>query len=411
MLTIAWRNIWRNGRRTALCITAVGIAVFFIIFMQSWIVGVMRGVEQIVRTYETGHVSAVSAKYEADREYLPVQFPLADGKSAEEMIKEIKKIPGVKEALPRITVYGSLFDSNVKHALMWGIDIERETAINDFNLTKKTDGISQGRYPRPGENECAIGYKMAEKAGLTIGDTVTVKMVSSQFSDKYWSPVITGIFEFDYQKFDEDTIIVPIDRLQKILGLDDATQQLVVYADNTKDSDSIRKEMTKILGKDTVVRIWSDNYWVAMFRSMSGMYTIIFAVFQIVASFLIINTMLMIIHERIKEIGMMGALGMSRSEIVSVFFLEALLLSILGAAAGSIIGGAGSYIGSLFPIDMQMMTGGGMKDFPISGTLYLAFSADIIAMGFLFGVIISGLCTLIPSMKSAFIEPVEALRR
>ena len=107
----------------------------------------------------------------------------------------------------------------------------------------------------------------------------------------------------------------------------------------------------------------------------------------------------------------MGALGMRRREIVTVFFFEAVLLSVLGAAAGSLVGGIGSLAGSFFPIDMTVMTGGGMKDFPISGTLYLDFSFSNIFEGFFFGVIVSGLCTLIPSMKSAYIEPVEALRR
>jgi putative ABC transport system permease protein len=159
------------------------------------------------------------------------------------------------------------------------------------------------------------------------------------------------------------------------------------------------------------VREWTDNYWVAMLRSMNWMYVVIFGIFQIVASFLIVNTMLMVIHERIKEIGMMGALGMTRREIVRVFFLEAVFLSVLGAAAGALVGAIGTWVGSLYPIDFATFTGGGMKDFPVSGTLTLGFSWLSIAQGFLFGVLVSSACTLIPSMKSAFVEPVEALRR
>jgi len=411
LLTIAWRNIWRNRRRTSLCIVAVGIAVFFIIFMQSWIEGMMIGIEDVVRTYETGDVSAVSARYEADREYYPVQFPLAEGRDAGEIIDEIEKLPGVRAALSRTTVYASLFDSTVKHAIVWGIDIEKETRLNNFNLTERSDGIIEGRYPHKDANECAIGFSMAKKAGFKVGDSIALKMVSAQFSDKYWNPVVTGIFEFDYQKYDEDSIIVPAERLQRILGLGGAAQQIVVFADDHRDAGRIRNQMAEMLGKDTVVREWSENYWVAMMRSMSGMYLIIFLVFQVVASFLIINTMLMVIHERIKEIGMMGALGMTRFEIVTVFFLEAFLLATLGAAAGAIVGAASAWAGSQFPIDMTVMTGGGMKDFPISGTLYLSFSIPLILKGFLFGVAVSALCTLVPSMKSAFIEPVEALRR
>jgi putative ABC transport system permease protein len=130
-----------------------------------------------------------------------------------------------------------------------------------------------------------------------------------------------------------------------------------------------------------------------------------------VASFLIINTVLMVIHERIKEIGMMGALGMTRREIVSVFFFEAIFLSVFGALAGCLVGGIVTAIGSRFPIDMKLFTGGGMKEMPVSGTIFLVFSPMVIAGGFIFGVSVSACCTLLPSLKSAFIEPVEALRR
>lgn len=410
-IIIAWRNIWRNKRRTALCIFAVSIAVFFNIFMNSWIDGMNKSIEDVVRTFETGHVTAESVLFEREKEYFPVQYPLLDGADSGALEAKAETIPGVKVVVSRITAYASLFDSTIKHALVWGIDVKRELAVNDFNLTDHSDGIVTGRYPEPGKNECIIGTSFAKKSGLGIGDSITMKLVSAQFSDKYWSPVITGIYEFDYSKFDRETIIVPIDRLQKILSLGTGTQQLLVYADDERDTGRIRAELSAMLGGDTIVREWTDNYWVAMLRSMNWMYIVIFAVFQIVASFLIVNTMLMVIHERIKEIGMMGALGMSRREIVLVFFLESVLLSVLGAAAGAFIGALGTWIGSLYPIDFASFTGGGMKDLPVSGTLMLGFSWLSVFQGFLFGVMVSAACTLIPSMKSAFVEPVEALRR
>lgn len=411
LIRIAWRNIWRNKRRTSLCVIACSIAVFFNIFMHSWIDGMIQGIERVVQTYETGHILAVSQGYHQNREYLPVQFPLGDGRPGTELLREVESIDGVQTVLPRISTYASLFDNVKKHAVLWGIDIDRERQAHALNLTTKSDGLIKGRFPMPGENACAVGYAFSRKSGLTIGQHVPLKTVSEQFSDKYWSPEIVGIFRFDYRRFDEDAILVSIDRLQRILGLTQSIQQLVIYTDSPDSLVSIEQNIKRKLGELTIVTSWTDNYWVAMFRSMSGMFLIVFAVFQIVASFLIINTMVMIIHERIKEIGMMGALGMNRTEIVMVFFLEALMLSVLGSLVGMIIGGQSSWIASLYPLDMNTFTGGGMKDLPMAGTLYLAFSWITCIKGFLFGIGVSALCTLFPSMKSAFIEPVEALRR
>lgn len=411
LAVIAYRNIWRNGRRTALCVVAVAIAVFFNIFMQSWIDGMMEGIEEVVRTFETGHVNVVTTRFEADKEYVPVQYPIADGADAAALIEKIEAIPGVAAALPRISAYATLFDSTVKHALLWGIDIERERTVNHLNLTDRDDGLLQGRWPAAGANECAIGSETARKTGLRIGDRLPLKTVSAQFSDKYWSPTIVGVFEFDFAKYDDGAVVVPIDRLQRILVLGAGTQQLFVYADDAEASPRIKAEVARLVGDGHVVREWTDNYWVAVMRQSSFVYVIVFGVFQIVASFLIINTVLMVIHERIKEIGMMGALGMTRREIVQVFFFEAVFLSIFGSLAGCLVAGVSTFALSYFPIDMELFTGGGMKDMPVSGTIFLSFSPPAIFSGFLFGVLVSSACTLFPSLKSAFIEPVEALRR
>jgi putative ABC transport system permease protein len=278
-------------------------------------------------------------------------------------------------------------------------------------MTTRGNGLLEGRYPAPGSNECAIGMRMAEKAGLKIGDHIPLKTVSAQFSDKMWSPTITGIFEFDYMKFDDDAILVDFSRLQRLLVLGDATQQVFVFAEKETQSKAIASELQIILGADDVVRDWRDNYFVAMMQQSMAIFYLIEVVFLIVASFLIVNTVVMIIHERIKEIGMMGSLGMTRGEIVRVFFFESVFLSILGSLAGVILGGIVTFVGSLFPLDFNAMMGGGFKEYPVSGTLFLEFGPGILARGFFFGVIIASICTLFPSLKSAFVAPVEALRR
>jgi putative ABC transport system permease protein len=411
LLTIAYRNIWRNIRRTALCITAVGLAVFFTIFMQAMIDGMIQSINEVVQVFETGHFSIVSVQYDAEQEYYPVQYPVESGKSAAELEEAIKALPGVKAVFPRISAYATLQDSTVKHALLWGIEMEKEEQINYFNLSDRTNGLVEGRYPEPGSNGCAIGTEFAKKTGLRIGDRIPLKTVSAQFSDKIWNPEIIGIFEFDYRKYDEGVIIVSFDRLQRLLVLGDQTQQLIVYGDKENQNKVIAASLKGLTGDKNMVRDWRDNYFVAMMQQNMSLYVIIYLVFLIVASFLIVNTVVMIIHERIKEIGMMGSLGMTRPEIVTVFFFEAIFLSIAGSLAGVVVGGIVTLIGSFFPFDFTAMTGGSMKDFPMSGTIFLEFSPVILLQGFLFGVVITSICTLLPSLKSAFVEPVEALRR
>ncbi|MDR2729626.1 MAG: ABC transporter permease [Treponema sp.] len=411
LIKIAYRNIWRNKRRTIFCFSAVGIAVFFIVVYSSMIDGMTAAINETVQVYELGHINVVSALYEAENEYMPVQYPVADGKSWKELAASIKKIPGVAAVFPRISSLATLQESTIKHAVLWGIDIAGETVVNNFNLTDRSNGLMEGRYPSPGTNECAIGKVFAQKSGLGIGERIPLKTVSAQFSDKIWSPVITGIFNFDYIKFDEQYIIVDIERLQRLLVLEEGTQSLVIYADNESMSASIAARVQSVMGQDSVITEWNDNYWVAIMKTASAIYTAIFLIFLIVASFLIINTVVMIIHERIKEIGMMGSLGMTRLEIVTVFFFESLFLAAFGALIGVFIGGLLTFIGQNFPLRMGDLYGNTFSDMPMSNAIFFQFGIGRMVMAWLMGVGVASLFTLIPSLKSAFVQPVEALRR
>ncbi|MCL2183903.1 MAG: FtsX-like permease family protein [Chitinispirillia bacterium] len=411
LVTIAYRNIWRNLRRTMFCFAAVGIAVFFIIVYWSMIGGVQKGIRDLVQIFDLGHVRVVSEQYDADSEFMPVQYPVADGKNWKEMAEETKNIPGVRAVFPRIATRATLQESTIKHAVLWGLNVEDEIKENTFNMTDRNSGLVEGRYPARGTNECAVGRVFAENSGLKIGDRIPLKTVSAQFSDKMWSPEITGIFNFDYLKIDERFIIVDFERLQKLLVMGEGTQQLIVYADEEKLSKPIADELQKAFGEGSVVSEWRDNYWAAVMESITPIYTTVFMVFLIVASLLIINTVVMIIHERIKEIGMMGCLGMTRREIVTVFFFESLFLAAFGALIGVTIGGTLVGIGSNYPIRLGDLVGSTFSEMPLANAIFFNFNPMKLVYAWLLGVAVASIFTLIPSLKSAFVEPVEALRR
>ena len=308
-IKVAFRNIFRNGRRTAFCVVAVGVAVFFIAFYSGFIDGMLNSMNESVQIFEIGHVQAVSAQYDAESEMMPVQYPVAEGKSLAGVTEQIKAIPGVKAVFPRIKAYATLQEASLKHATLWGVRMTEETKVNYFNLTDRGDGLLEGRYPAPGSNECAVGLRFQEKTGVKIGDRIPLKTVSAQFSDKLWSPTVTGIYRFDFYAADHDYIIVDFDRLQRLLVLDDESQQIIVYGENPEMSTRIAGEMKGILGGDDKITRWQDQLWIAMMAGYEPLFTVIFLVFLVVACLLIVNTITMIIHERIKEIGMMGSLA------------------------------------------------------------------------------------------------------
>jgi len=119
----------------------------------------------------------------------------------------------------------------------------------------------------------------------------------------------------------------------------------------------------------------------------------------------------MIIHERIKEIGMMGCLGMTRAEIVKVFFFESIFMAAFGALAGVVLGGSIVAVMAGSPVKLMEYFGNTFADMPMSNAIFFEFNPLILFKAWLMGVVIASIFTLIPSLKSAFVEPVEALRR
>ena len=565
LLRIAYRNIYRNKRRSILCVVAVSLAVFIIISMMSYIEGMINSLKKTVQTFEVGHINLYSQEYENKKAFLPLQYPLEYETDNGNILENIKNINNVKAVLPRAATGATLTNSILKHGVLWGIDLEQELEHNYFNLTRKSDGIILGRYPEENSKECAIGLRMAKKMEilpnsiekhefnwilaninseeqkqmknlftfnenteqfdrivhiekkdvpdgknflenlqLTIQKSkiqneikinknlndknylsalkiflqfspktiprelgtssnilntilnnifyeetfhnnytydentksykvneliaasdeqdllsifeklsqlkVALKIVSSKYSDKYYNPRIVGIFNMDYVIYDETYIVIPYSRMQKLANLNQRTQTLVVLVDNLQKLEQTKNEIIKFANNsDIIVKDWEEHSFYAMFMQFRFIYNLIYGIFIILAAFLIINTIIMVIHERMKEIGMMGALGLTRKEIVTVFFLEALVLSLLGALFGTLSGGILTLILSNIPISMEAMTGG--VDFQMTNTIFIAFSSKILIFGFLYGLILCSVCTIIPSLKAAFIDPVEALRR
>lgn len=557
LLKIAYRNLFRNIRRSILCLSAISLAVLLIIFTMCYIEGMLDSGIKIAQTFDFGHIKITTKEFKDKEYFYPLQYPIND---MDVIIDKIKKIDGIKAVNPRIVTFATFTNSNVKHGMVAGVNFESINNMKNekikfayYNYTKKSNGLLTGRFPDGDKNECVIGYRLAkkmeiiptvleynefdwisdnieneddknllkdiyhldnqlmiyklnlfknddinltkisrkelknllniektsylklleifinlkiknipEKIGkssdivdyifiknyqeelfldmytlegnnyiiknniddaekeefldiLNSGATLRIpfKIISSQYSDKYYQPKLVGIFEYDYADVDQNYILIPFNKLQSLGSLNDKTQSIFVFVNNNNNYNNLKKNKNEIINAlndpDIIIKDWNESPLIAVFRQFDLTYNIIYSVFIIVASFLIINTIIMVIHERSKEIGMMGTLGMNRIEIVLVFFLEALLLSIFGALIGTILGGIISGIWSFIPINFEAITGG--VDFPVTNTIFIKFSFLILIKGFLFGTIVSSICTIFPSLKSAFIEPVEALRR
>lgn len=407
ILQVAYRNIFRSKRRSFFSIFAVVLCLMFIVGMNSIFDGEFEKQASFMQRLFLGNIELVSSEFSEKKEDLSIKYPL-DFKNASvfETIKTIEANPGVEKAFSRISTGVKLDNIHKKTAALWGIDIEKELDYHNFNVADKADGLVAGRFPSA-KKEIIVGQLLLNKLKLEIGADILFQFGSFTGLGKYYKPKIVGTFNFGDDSFDSNYIIIPYNILHKLTGFsENQTQKIHVY---TKDNslDTVIKDLNGFTdGID--VKSWLDNPFVFGFESFKiWRFNMSFS-FVVIAGFLLILTILMVINERMKEIGIIASMGMSRREIVSMFFFEGVIISYMGGAIGTILMFIWLFIFRDNPLTFTSLNP--ETGLEVINTLNFKFSIKGLLSGFFFVTSFSSLLSIIPSLKAATIRPIEAIR-
>lgn len=414
---MALRNISRNRRRTVLSATAIGLAVMLVCFMNSYVTGLMNNVQENILAFESGHIKVINKEYVKEEKLMPLDLNIFGyEKDYTEVMDLIKKVNGVKYVLPR-TKFGAILniDGKMKNMIGWALDPELEAPVNPL-----TDKIIKGRMFRdfaPGQSEMVMGKALAAELKLDAGDRITLMTKTAEEGLGHMTFTITGIAAYNIGELDKMFFYIPLSAAAKFLKMEHEVMELAVYLDDYGKSIPVAREINKLLEgyEDNPYEAFAwekqrDGQYYVMVGMSGKMYNIIYLIFLVLASLVVINTTMMVVFERMKEIGTIAALGMRGSAIVRLFFFEAVTISVIGSFAGTLLGGAASYVISKTGINLAKMTGGTMN-LQFSEIMYPSFNPGLLIFSFVFGVFVASLCAYIPASRAARIEPVEALRR
>lgn len=224
---------------------------------------------------------------------------------------------------------------------------------------------------------------------------------------------IAGIAAFPIGSYNKTHLMIPLDRVQYLLRMDKSVTEILVKLNNPREAASFAEELNREFktsgNTELEVQSWKNISIIYGFMSMAQViYGFIALIFFLLASTVLINTTMMVIFERMREIGTIAAMGMTGKEIVRLFFYEAVFLSIVGAFAGLIVG-----VGITLPLSAYGLDfGAAMQgiDIEISDIIYPRLNLFSTIFVFFYAVVVSSLASLIPSTRAAKIQPVEALR-
>ena len=407
---LAWRNVWRNPRRTGLSVAATVFAVFLVVFA----VGMAEGthekmIDDAVRL-ASGHV-AISGKGYRHSMTLE-QFVPWDGR----VEAAVERAEGVRAWAPRISSFALISLGDRSHGgMVIGVDPTRERGVTTF-MDKVNQGRFVGESAEPGRREVVLGRRLAERLGARLGDEVLLYGIAYSLETAYELFTVVGTMALPDPRLERNLAIVHIDVASEFYVYEDRITEVAILADSADDAGPLLAELDALMAGPLGDEIELQDYAEMMpglvqliLIDDAGMY-ITLIILIVVVGFGILNTILMAILERTRELGVILALGLKPAALFRMIYLESMMLA-----------GVGLAIGLLLSVPLLAWLHG--VEIPLSGDI--AKSTEIWAIepvmtfkltpmnpigSTITIVFVALLAALYPALKASRARPVDALR-
>jgi ABC-type lipoprotein release transport system permease subunit len=408
IFSIAWKNVWRNKLRSSIVITSIIIGLLGGIVYLAFAKGMVQ--QQISSAIHTqiSNIQIHNPQFLINDE---IKFVI---NNPNRKVEAIKKVAGVAEVTARITA-PAMASSAVTGTGIFirGINVEEEKRITNIN-SLLVDGTYFDTKLR---NPIVIGEKLATKLKVKVRSKIVITIQNTSGEISYSAFRVAGIFKTNNSNYDQTNVFVKKKDLVDIIGIDiAAATEIAVLLNHNNLTNSTSNNISKLFKneiskKELVVRTWEDiSPVLKMMNEMTVQYTMIFIVIILVAlSFGIINTMLMAIMERVREIGMLMAIGMNKLQVFLMIMLETIFLSITGGIIGLTLSWILVTILGITGIDLSVIAEGlnslGYSSFvyPELDSIYYVLIGTLVVITAIFA-------SIMPARKALKFNPAEAVR-
>ena len=402
LLRLAWRNLWRNHRRSMIMLMSIALGVWAMIFMNA----LMRGMtDQMVRNglnLLPGEVQIHNPAYRLDPTVVNSFDP------------EAHALPGVIAASPAVgvaarvrvpAVIASEYES--RGVVLLGVDPDSESAVGAL-----PDEIVAGRFLESVDDRgIVIGARLAERLETRLGKRVVIMSQDPDNDIADRGARIVGIYTARLRSTEERFAYVGRAPLQSMLGLDGEVSEIALTADDYRNVAPWSEALDAALGDELDVAPWYElnSFLGSMLRVQDGFALVFIVVIFLVLSFGLVNTLVMALFERVREIGLMQALGMRPGLILLQVLIESLMLLTLGLVAGNLAAWL-----TIKPLESGIdisMVAEGMEMMAMGATLYPALDYRDMVMSTVVVIGLGLLASLLPAWRAARLDPIRALAR
>ncbi len=396
---LAWRNLWRNPRRTWLTAGGIAFAVWMLEVAAAMQAGSFGAMVDNAARLGPGHLQLQHPGF-SDDPRLEYVLP-----NAPELLRVAEALPGVAAVLPRTQAFAlvSVGDRSFGVAVI-GVDPAREA-----RGSRLPELAIEGRYLE-GPGEAFIGTALARNLAVRPGDELVLLGTAREGGVAAGVVREVGIFESGQAELDRSMLQIPIDDFRAAWSLgQDEMHTLALLLDRADDTESVAAQLG---GAGHAVRTWEalmpEARQTIELKQIGA--ELMFGLLAVIVTFSVVNTFVMTVFERTREFGMLMALGMRPGAIVVQLRLEALWLAVLGILLG--IGAAAAVIGVLMLIGVPLPAEAAelLARYNLPARVYPRFSFDAAAIAALAMLAGTQLAVWLPAMRVRRLRPVEALR-
>ncbi len=406
LLKLAWRNIWRNKRRTFITAASILFAVFFASFVRSIQKGTWDHMIDNVVNFYFGYAQVHQDGYWAEQS-LDKAFAI------DEKLQALpKEIASLEEIVPRIESFAlASFGNNTHGVLVVGIDPEKENA-----MTKLSERLTEGNYLSAKDQDVIVGKGVAEKLGMQLGDTLVLISQGYHGVNAAGKYAIKGVVKFGSPDLNKQLIYLPLAEAQYFYGAEGLVTSAALKIKNKSEVDNTVKAVKANLpAEEYEVLNWEQMIpeLVEARELDTAANMIILFILYILIAFGIFGTVLMMVKEREYEFGVLTAIGMKRGKLAGIIWLETLIIGAIGTILGILFSAPIIYYFHKNPIDTSGLGEeytATYEKFGMEPVLPAAFEWTIFTEQAIIVFFIVTLMAIYPFWQIWKLKPVEAMR-
>jgi putative ABC transport system permease protein len=403
ILKMAWRNIWRNKRRTFITAGSILFAVLFASLMEALQKGAWNNMINNVVSFYTGYAQIHQNGYWEDQS-IDKAFEWNP-----ELVAVTDAVPEIQRALPRLESFALAASEDLNAgAMVVGVDPVLENQMTD--LVGKLVG---GTYFKGDEKVALLGAGLAERLKLGVGDTLVLISQGYRGVNSAGLFPIKGIVKFGSPELNKQIVYLPLQHAQYFYGAEGLiTSVALQIASQDKVEAATSALKTQMDTTAYEIMDWQElmpDLLQAKALDSAGNYIVYFILYMIIA-FGIYGTILMMTKEREYEFGVLTAIGMRRWKLMAIIWIETILLGILGTAAGILASIPVVYYFKEYPIRFSGEYAGTLEKFGFEPIFPAEFNIEIFLMQAIIVFIITSILALYPWWKIRHMKPVEAMR-